>query len=67
MAGFQPIGSGMVEGGEVNEAESAEGGCLFPDVSFVSHLSVCGAFIGIYGDVCVNKGGFRVVNGIAGG
>ena len=60
----------MVEGGEVDEAESSEGGCLFSDVSFVSHFSVRGkqleAFTGIYGDACVDKGGFRVVDSIAG-
>ena len=71
MAGLQPIEAGMVEGGEVDEAECSEGGCLFPDLSFVGHFSVWGkqleASPGIFSGICVDKGGFGVVDGIAGG
>ena len=48
----------------------SESGFLFSDVSFVSYFSGWGkqleALSGVYGEVCVDEGGFGVVDGIAG-
>ena len=67
---FRPqlILSGIIEGGEINKAKFSESGFLFSDVSFVSYFSGWGkqleALSGVYGEVCVDEGGFGVVDGI---